>query len=130
VDFFHVEYGYTTQEMMSPVLGTLPVETTLPFTTTPGMPYKFALHGAFPNPFNLMTSIRFDLPAAARATLEVFDVNGRKVSGSGTTPTTDGLYTAGSHSITFDGSNLPSGVYLYRLSAGQNTATGKMVLLK
>lgn len=42
----------------------------------------------------------------------------------------NGVQEAGTHSVTFDGSDLPSGVYLYHLTAGVNTATGKVVLLK
>ncbi|MFH1733954.1 MAG: T9SS type A sorting domain-containing protein, partial [bacterium] len=77
------------------------------------------------------TTITFDLPVAAEVRLDVFDINGRNVSlsGSGTTPTT-GLYAPGTHSITFDGSGLASGIYLYRLEAGNYTASGKMVLMK
>ena len=88
----------------------------------------------FPNPFNPTTAIRFDLPQAARVRLEVFDVAGRAV-GAGREPGTpgalvDGWREAGSHEVTFDGSGLPSGVYIYRLRAGQYTASGKMVLMK
>jgi hypothetical protein len=85
--------------------------------------------GASPNPFNPYTSIRFDLPQASWVQLEVFDTAGRMVSGSGATPTME-WYPAGSHEVTFDGSNLPSGVYLVRLTAGEFTAVQKMVLLK
>jgi len=65
----------------------------------------------------------------------VFDISGRTVgmSGSGTTPTTalvDGWREAGVHEVTFDGSKLASGVYIYWLQAGDFTASGKMVLVK
>ena len=78
-----------------------------------------------PNPFNPSTTIRFDLPAAGQVSLAVYDVSGRLVA-----TLADGLRQAGAHEVTFDGSGLASGVYLYRISAGQRTATGKMVLLK
>ena len=71
--------------------------------------------------------------------VEVFDIAGRLVglSGSGTTPTT-GYYRAGVHEVTFDGSDLPSGIYLLRLrakpslagEAGDFSAVRKMILLK
>jgi hypothetical protein len=78
-----------------------------------------------PNPFNPTTTFTFTLPEAAKVTLEVFDIGGSKVR------TQDfASLPAGSQSITFDGSDLPSGLYLYRLQAGENTVTGKMVLLK
>jgi hypothetical protein len=99
---------------------------------TPTM--EFALYPCSPNPFNATTAIRFHLPVASRVKLEVFDIAGRNVgSGSGTTPTTgliDGWRQAGSHEITFDASNLASGVYLARLTAGEFTALEKLVLLK
>ncbi len=96
---------------------------------------EFALYYAYPNPFNGTTVLSFELPKASMVRLEVFDVNGRSVgahssaplSGSGATPT---LYPAGTHEITFDGSGLPSGVYYYRLTAGANVASGKMMLMK
>jgi hypothetical protein len=88
-------------------------------------PTAFALAVASPNPFNPTTTLRFSLPEASHVTLAVFDVTGRQVA-----QLVNGMQDAGQHSVTFDGSNLASGVYLYRLTAGLNTATGKMVLLK
>ena len=95
---------------------------------------------AHPNPFNPTTNISFQLPAASWVKLEVFDIVGRKVtvSGSGApkgqaTPTTalvEGWRDAGVHEVTFDGSDLTSGVYIYRLIAGKFTASGKIVLMK
>jgi hypothetical protein len=93
---------------------------------------------AHPNPFNPTTTFTFTLPEAARVTFEVFDITGCRV-GVGLDPT---RLDAGPHAITFDGSDLPSGIYLYRMTssgsgptgmASQTTptmATGKMVLLK
>ncbi|MCX6639374.1 MAG: SBBP repeat-containing protein [bacterium] len=78
-----------------------------------------------PNPFNPTTTIRFDLQQPAQVTLEVFDINGRVVGDQHVEP-----LQAGSHEIQFDGSGLPSGVYIYRLTAGVTSANGKMVLLK
>jgi hypothetical protein len=106
-------------------------------------PSSFLLFSAFPNPFNPVTTIRFNLPQACRVTLEVFDVRGRKVGTHGMRSRASGgdqgalraplqgvWMEAGSHEATFDGSNLPSGVYLYRLTIGAHVASGKMVLLK
>jgi hypothetical protein len=78
-----------------------------------------------PNPFNPVTTIRFSLPEAAHVTLNVYDVTGRQVA-----QLVNGLTAAGTHLVTFDGSTLASGVYLYRLTVGMNSATGKMVLMK
>ncbi|TKJ42214.1 hypothetical protein CEE37_00630 [candidate division LCP-89 bacterium B3_LCP] len=91
---------------------------------TPG---KFMLIGAHPNPFNPITTINFDLPVASLVKLDVFDINGRNVGAFRETPK---RYTPGTHQITFNGTGLPSGIYIYRLTAGDFTGTGKMVLMK
>ncbi|MCX6639365.1 MAG: T9SS type A sorting domain-containing protein [bacterium] len=91
-------------------------------TATPG---EFKLSGASPNPFNPTTTLTFTLPYPAKVSLEVFDINGRVVRAQHAAP-----LQAGEHIIVFDGSELASGVYLYRFSAGNATMTGKMVLMK
>jgi len=88
-------------------------------------PDKFALLRAFPNPFNPSTRITYDLPTTCPVTLEVFDLLGRCVANLA-----KGVQPAGNYSILFDGSGLPSGLYFYRLQAGNFIQTQKMVLLK
>lgn len=78
-----------------------------------------------PNPFNPSTEIRFMLATAAFATVEVFDVLGRKVA----TPVAARL-EAGPHKTSWDARSLPSGVYFYRLNAGGFSAVRKMLLLR
>jgi len=89
------------------------------------LPAQFEVSGVYPNPFNPTTTIGFALPQGRDVKLSVFDVNGRLVS-----TLVDGYREAGSHEVTFDAHNLPSGVYLYQLTAGNFNATGKMVLTK
>jgi uncharacterized delta-60 repeat protein len=91
----------------------------------PQVPARFGLDQNHPNPFNPATTIGYQLKTASYATLKVYDIAGRLV-----VTLVDGWRQAGSHSITFDGSRLASGVYLVRLEAGGFTATQKMVLLK
>ncbi len=93
----------------------------------PAQPGEFRLYQNYPNPFNPTTVIRFNLPQAAKVQLDVFDVGGRRV---GVDLASTRVYSPGTHEITFDGSGLPSGVYIYRLTAGEFTASGKMVLMK
>jgi hypothetical protein len=88
-------------------------------------PSAFNLIGATPNPFNPTTTLSFSLPEAVKVSLNVYDVQGRLVA-----QLVNGLREVGTHQVTFDGSNLASGMYLYRLTAGSNHATGKMVLMK
>ncbi len=105
--------------------------------TPPVQPASFILHPSHPNPFNASTVLSFQLPVPSWVKLEVFDINGRLVgahrsapmSGSETTPTTE-FFPAGTRRITFNGSDLPSGIYLARLTAGNFNQTQKLVLLK
>lgn len=89
------------------------------------IPSEFAVTGVYPNPFNPTTQISFSLPIDSKVVLTVYDVNGRQVA-----TLVDGYRTAGVHDVTFDASNLASGIYVYILFAGDFTASGKMVLLK
>ncbi|RPI04818.1 MAG: T9SS C-terminal target domain-containing protein [Ignavibacteriae bacterium] len=94
--------------------------------TIPGeMPRAFELDQNYPNPFNPATTIRYVLPQRAFITLELFDVLGRTVR-----ILANGMEEAGRHEIEFNGTNLPSGVYLYRLNTGNVQMQKKMVLLK
>jgi hypothetical protein len=86
---------------------------------------SFILHGTFPNPFNSATTVRFDLPEASLVSLIVYDTRGRLVANLA-----DGWREVGSHELLFDGSDLPSGIYLYRFTTGDQIAIGKMLLLK
>ncbi len=88
---------------------------------------KFHLYPATPNPFNPTTTIRFDLPITSLVNLKVFDIQGRLVGVQRAAPV---WFHPGHHQITFDGTSLSSGIYPYRLTAGDFTASGKMVLLK
>lgn len=78
-----------------------------------------------PNPFNPTTSINFTLPQADAVNLTIYDINGRQVA-----TLLNGTREAGLHSVTFDGSRLASGIYLYQLQTADQTATGKMMLIK
>jgi len=79
----------------------------------------------YPNPFNPSTTIRFELPVTGHATLIVYDLLGREVE-----RLIDGEMAAGVHEIRFTPPAKASGVYIYRLTAGLNTASGRMVLVK
>ncbi len=84
----------------------------------------------YPNPFNPATIINFDLLTACWVTVDVFDINGRNVGARRASPLHNARLDAGTHHITFDGSGLPSGIYIYRLQAGDFIASGKMILMK
>lgn len=86
---------------------------------------KFALSQNYPNPFNPATVIRYDLPERGMATLKVFDVLGSEI-----TTLVNEEKPAGSYQVEFNRTNIPSGVYFYRLSLGTYTDVKKMILLK
>jgi len=88
-------------------------------------PNEIELISAYPNPFNPSTTIRYSVPEAADVKLTVYDVSGRFVA-----EVIDGYQDAGMHTVAFDGSNLVSGLYIYRLTAGNQVASGKMMLIK
>jgi len=89
------------------------------------MPMEFALMPSYPNPFNPSTTIRFELPKASQVKLTVYDLLGREVVVLVNEPK-----PAGGYEVKFDGSNLASGVYFYRLQAGSFVATKKLLLLR
>jgi hypothetical protein len=91
---------------------------------------RMVLHQNRPNPFNPITNIKFNLPSKSKATLKIYDIAGREVR-----TLVDGTLENGEHSITWfgkdnNGRDVTSGVYFYRLDAGKETSTKKMVLLR
>jgi hypothetical protein len=86
---------------------------------------SYYLHQNYPNPFNPSTTIAFDLPKSSEVILKVFNILGEEVA----TLVSERL-TAGSYSYEWDASNLASGVYLYRLKAGDYVETRKMVVMR
>jgi len=91
----------------------------------PGLPRNFALTQNYPNPFNPTTNINFSVPAASHVTLTVFNMVGQKVA-----TLVDGVRAAGTYTISWDASNLSSGIYVYRLEAGDKVFANKMTLIK
>jgi hypothetical protein len=85
----------------------------------------FELNSNYPNPFNPDTRISFYLPRAADVKLEIFNVLGQRVS-----TLIDGSLEAGDHSVIWDGSQAASGIYFYRLQAGEKIISSRMLLLK
>jgi hypothetical protein len=88
-------------------------------------PEKFALLGNYPNPFNPTTTIEFSLAQADFVDLSVFDITGRHV-----TTLVDGFRDTGTHEVTFDAAGMTTGLYVYRLTSGAQSVTGKMILMK
>ena len=88
-------------------------------------PVEFALHGNYPNPFNVSTNINFTLTYGGNVHLSVYDIMGRQV-----VVLVDNYLSEGTHSINFNADNLPSGIYYARLSHKGKTLTSTMTLVK
>jgi endo-1,4-beta-xylanase len=89
------------------------------------LPKDFVLLQNYPNPFNPSTEIRYEIPDRAYVTCGVFDLLGREVASL-----VNGEQAPGHYMVTFNSRNLPSGIYFYRLQAGQRELVRRMVLLK
>jgi concanavalin A-like lectin/glucanase superfamily protein/type IX secretion system substrate protein len=89
------------------------------------IPDKFSLKQNYPNPFNPSTKIEYILPKAEQVKIEIFNLLGQKIK-----TLINKQMPAGSHEIEFTAKDLPSGVYLYRIEAGEFQEVKKMVLLK
>lgn len=89
------------------------------------LPKEFSLSQNYPNPFNPTTSISYSLPQDVKVKLTVYDMLGREVS-----VLVNELKSAGTYKVSLEGHSLASGIYVYRLEAGNRTFTRKMTLLK
>jgi hypothetical protein len=94
-------------------------------TTVQPNPMGFELSQNYPNPFNPSTTIRYALPQRARVALTVFNTLGQQVS-----TLVNGSEEAGYHDVRFDGGDLASGVYFYRLRAGGYVASKRLLLIR
>ena len=111
------------------LIGTLAAESIVSLTTSGelevSVPDKMQLAQNYPNPFNPSTVISYQLAMNSRVELKVFDMAGREIA-----VLVNGFKSAGAHQVTFDASELASGVYLYRIVADGKTLSRKMVLIK
>ena len=94
-------------------------------TNTNEIPTKYYLSQNYPNPFNPTTRIKYQLPKNTFVNLEVYDYLGKKVS-----TLINAEQTAGYYEADFNGENCSSGVYFYKIQAGDFTETHKMILMK
>ena len=100
------------------------------FETKPTVPRQFALHQNFPNPFNPVTRIRYELPKACDVKIAVFNLQGELVKWIVDKHQQPGYYEMNWDSRNYAGRQVASGLYLYRMQAGSYVKTQKMVLMK
>ena len=93
--------------------------------TTISLLTKFDLYQNYPNPFNSATQIKYDLPKAGFVTLKVYDVLGREIE-----TLVNEEKPAGNYEVKFNGNGLSSGIYFYKIQAGNNASVKKMILMK
>jgi hypothetical protein len=86
---------------------------------------NFSLEQNYPNPFNPYTTIKFNVPSKSQIILNVYDITGKQISSL-----LNEIKPQGSYEVKFDGINLPSGIYYYKLISGDFTETKKMILIK
>ena len=89
------------------------------------LPSKVALYQNYPNPFNAVTTIKYDLAQPSQVVIDIYDILGRKV-----TELTNDFQPAGQHQVNWNASELSSGMYLYKIQAGDYTSSRKMIYLK
>jgi len=107
-------------EIMNDLLGIVSVEEDVSTT-----PFSFQLEQNYPNPFNPVTTISYLLPSRSEIRLTIYNILGEEI-----TRLFDGIQSVGLHRITWDASGVSSGIYFYRIQAGDFVQTRKMLLLK
>jgi hypothetical protein len=123
-------YGVTAldhmqnESLLSSVMG-LNTGGVVGFEEHPTVASGFSLYQNYPNPFNPVTVISFQLPTEQHVSLRVYDLLGREVR-----ILAEGILSAGTHIVQFDGSGMASGLYIYRIVAGQHVESRKMQLIK
>jgi len=118
---FGVDAEYATGEFMAEIFNTGTVGT----TSETNLQINYTLSRNYPNPFNPTTTIEYSLPQAGYVSLIVFNLLGTEIS-----RLVSGEQETGNHSISWNAANVASGIYFYRLQAGDFIQTRKMVLLK
>ena len=89
------------------------------------IPSQFMMHNPYPNPFNPVTNISFDIPIDSDVVIQVYDINGRHV-----TEIVNSILSAGSYQYRWDARMIASGLYFINISAGDFVQTSKVVLIK
>ena len=112
------DYSLNGQVLYHPMIS-------ITFKASGFLPERMLLHPNYPNPFNPTTIIKYELPKPEKVKIEIFTLLGKKIK-----TLLNKQMTTGIHEIEFNGQNLPSGVYYYRIAAGKFQHEKKMILLR
>ena len=125
--YFTFDFGYGTETLVGAVIdGKVYGDTTVVSVKNEiNIPNQFYLSQNYPNPFNPTTIIEYSIPNNEYVTLKVFDILGREIA-----TLVNEQKSAGSYKVNFNAENLPSGVYIYKLSSGNYTTSRKMLMIK
>lgn len=113
---FHVAFG---------MIGTLNVNPIGIINQNSEVPGEYQLYQNYPNPFNPSTQIKFDLPNTGFVKMTIYDIIGNEL-----VTLVNQQLKAGKYSVNWDAANYPTGVYMYKITSGNFTATKKMMLVK
>ena len=113
---FHIAFGMT---------GSIQANPNAVIHQNSEVPQEYNLYQNYPNPFNPATQIKFDLPNTAYTRITVYDIIGNELVNL-----VNENLQAGKYSVNWDAVNYPSGVYIYKITAGNYSATRKMMLVK
>jgi len=94
------------------------------------LPNTYILYNAYPNPFNPVTTLRYDLPENAMVNITIYDMMGKQVNTLVSSQKTAGYKSVQWNSTNYKGARVSAGLYLYRIQAGEFRQTKKMILLK
>jgi hypothetical protein len=125
--YFTFDFGYGTETLVGAVIdGKVYGDTTVVSVKNEiNIPNQFDLSQNYPNPFNPSTMIEYSVPSNRHVNLKVFDILGREVA-----TLVNEQKSAGSYQVNFNAENIPSGVYIYKLSSGNYTTSRKMLMIK
>lgn len=121
VDSLRFDIPYYNKHVSVPLRARVP----RPSSAISILPPSSFILSAFPNPFNARTVVRFELPQVCEASLDVFDITGRKIAALA-----NGTLTSGPHEVNVDGSAWTAGIYFLRLSTPTYQRASKLVLIK
>jgi hypothetical protein len=118
-------YGHWYQRITSMSLCLLDSTATPIYENSPNLPAELSLSQNYPNPFNAQTIIQYSISKQAEVTIAIFDILGHKIE-----TLTEGIKPAGNNQAIWDASGQSSGIYFYRIKAGDKVETKKMALMK